>query len=127
MNDASDELFQRLGGAEGVSEIVGEMYRRVLDDGELAPFFKNVPMERLQKMQLQFISSALDGPINYTGAELTAVHAGRGITSQHFAKFCGHFADAMEHFGKNSRDIDNALGRLATYKDKITGDSNVDG
>lgn len=127
MNDTSKELFERLGGTEAIAEIVKEMYRRVLADEELGPFFEDIPMERVRKMQLQFLASALDGPVEYTGAELSTVHAGRGITSHHFAKFCGHFADAMEHHGAAKRDVDDALGRLATYKDKITGDSNVDG
>ena len=74
-----------------------------------------------------FLASAFDGPVDYTGAELTAIHAGRGITAKHFAKFCGHFADALEARDISKRDLDDALGRLAMFKDKITGDANVDG
>lgn len=127
MTAASDSLFDRLGGATGVAELIQEMYRRVLNDPELAPFFKNVPMDRLHRMQFQFIAAALDGPAEYTGAELSAIHRGRGITGHHFAKFCGHFADAAEASGAASSDIDSALGRLAIYKDMITGEANVDG
>jgi hemoglobin len=122
-----DSLFDRLGGVTGVAEIVNEMYQRVLDDPELAPFFENVAMERLRRMQYQFIASALDGPVEYTGTELNAIHRGRGITAHHFAKFCGHFADAMEAHGAEKHDLDQALGRLATYKDEITGETNLDG
>lgn len=127
MSEAADSLFDRLGGATGVAEIVREMYRRVLEDPELAGFFEKVPMDRLHRMQFQFIAAALDGPIEYTGSELTAIHRGRGITAQHFAKFCGHFADAVEAHGATRRDVDDALGRLATFKDKITGEANLDG
>lgn len=126
-NQSSENLFERLGGATGVAEIVKDMYARVLDDPELSPFFAGVSIEHLSHMQYQFIASALDGPIVYTGAELNAIHRGRGIQAAQFAKFCGHFADAMEARGAKPRDIDDALGRLATYKDKITGDSNVGG
>lgn len=127
MSDTSEILFQRLGGAQAVADMVDEMYRRILDDPELAPFFEQASMDRVRRMQYQFIASALDGPVQYTGAELTEIHRGRGITAQHFAKFCSHFADAMESHGATPRDIDDALGRLATYKDKITGESNIDG
>ena len=78
-------------------------------------------------MQNHFLASAFDGPAEYSGAELTAIHAGRGIKGTHFAKFCGHFADVLEDRQINPRDIDDALGRLAMFKDKITGDANVDG
>ena len=125
-NDAST-LFERLGGPEGVRSIVEEMYRRVLEDPALAPFFVNVELDQLKRMQFAFLASALDGPANYTGSELTEAHRGKGITARHFALFCGHFADAMELAGAPKTDIEQALGRLALYKDRITGDTNVDG
>ena len=127
MSSETESLFDRLGGAAGVAELVRDMYERILSDPELAPFFENVSMDRLHRMQFEFMASALDGPIKYTGAELNSIHRGRGITAQHFARFCGHFVDAVEARGATARDIDDALGRLATYKDKITGEINIDG
>ncbi len=127
MPDDEETLFDKLGGATGVAGIVREMYDRVIADPELAPFFENVTMDRLHRMQYQFIASALDGPVEYSGAELTAVHRGRGITAHHFARFCGHFADALEAHNISPHDVDKALGRLATYRDKVTGDVNFDG
>lgn len=127
MSDNTTALFERLGGSSAVAETVRDMYDRVLADPELSPFFEGVSMDRLHKMQFHFLASAFDGPAEYTGAELTAIHTGRGITAHHFAKFCGHFADALEARGVSERDVDDALGRLAMYKDKITGDTTVDG
>ena len=127
MTDDSQVLFDRLGGTAEVAAIVQEMYFRVLNDPELSPFFEGVSMDRLRQMQFHFLASAFDGPVEYSGADLTRIHAGRGITAKHFAKFCGHFADALEDRGVSKRDLDDALGRLAMYKDKITGDANVDG
>ena len=124
---SEETLFDMLGGPSGVAQIVHEMYNRVLADPELAPFFERVEIERLRRMQYQFIASALDGPVNYSGAELSAIHKGRGITGHHFAKFCGHFADALEANGASSFEVNQALGRLSTYKDKITGETNIDG
>ncbi|MEO1615230.1 MAG: group 1 truncated hemoglobin [Planctomycetota bacterium] len=126
-DDENQVLFERLGGPDALATIVGDMYHRVLSDPELGHFFEGVTMDRLQKMQYHFLASAFDGPVDYTGAELTAIHAGRGITGKHFATFCGHFADVLEERKVPARDIDDALGRLAMFKDKITGDANVDG
>ena len=127
MSNDQETLFDRLGGSKGVAELVHDLYERVLADPELAPFFENVELDRLRRMQYQFIASALDGPVEYTGAELTAIHRGRGITGHHFAKFCGHFAEAMQAKQATPREVDDALGRLATYKDKITGEVGIDG
>lgn len=120
-------LFDTLGGPAGVAQIVHEMYGRVLADPELAPFFEHADLDRLRRMQYQFIASALDGPVSYTGAELSAIHKGRGITGHHFARFCGHFADALEAHGASRFEVNQALGRLSTFKDKITGETNIDG
>ncbi|MCC9603846.1 group 1 truncated hemoglobin [Stieleria sp. JC731] len=127
MSDSTQALFDRLGGTSAVAEIVQQMYARVLADPELAPFFAGVSMDRLRTMQYHFLASAFDGPVEYSGAELTKIHAGRGIKANHFAKFCGHFADVLEDRGVASKDINDALGRLSMFRDKITGDANIDG
>ncbi|OYP28218.1 group I truncated hemoglobin [Rhodopirellula sp. MGV] len=127
MSDSTPVLFDRLGGTSAVAEIVQLMYERVLADPELAPFFEGASMERLRQMQYHFLASAFDGPAEYSGAELTKIHAGRGINAKHFAKFCGHFADVLDDREVDKRDINAALGRLAMFRDKITGDANVDG
>ncbi|WP_146400433.1 group I truncated hemoglobin [Planctomycetes bacterium CA13] len=127
MSEDSEELFERIGGTLGLTNIVNSMYEKVLADPELAPIFEHANMDRIRKMQFEFLAGAFDGPLNYAGVELTAAHRNRGIRAHHFAQFCTHFAEAAREHGATDRDIDMALGRLATYKDKITGDSNVDG
>jgi hemoglobin len=122
-----DELFDQLGGAEGLVAIVDEMYAAVLRDEELAPFFANTDMERLRKMQFEFMASAFGGPVHYSGAELQGIHSGRGITPHHFAKFVGHLADAMEAHGASKEHVDKMLGTMAMYRDRIVGSANVDG
>lgn len=125
MND--QVLFEQLGGIEGVAQMVEHFYQRVLDDAELAPFFAHVDMARLKNMQYEFIVSALGGPVQYSGTELRAAHAGRGITNHHFAKFVGHLADSMESQGISHQLVDAMLGRLATFRDKIVGGPTSDG
>ncbi|TWU02133.1 group I truncated hemoglobin [Stieleria varia] len=127
MTDDARVLFDRLGGTAAVAKIVQEAYDRIMDDPMLSPFFADTSMERLKHMQYQFLAAAFDGPVAYSGAELTQVHAGRGITARHFARFCEHFADAMQSHDVNQKDLDDALARLAIYKDRVTGDTNVGG
>ena len=120
-------LFERVGGAEVLYRLVTHMYEGVLADPELSPFFQHVELERLRKMQFEFMASAFDGPINYSGAELQAVHAGRGITTHHFSRFVGHLTAAMECEQLDPHLIDEMLGRIAMVRDRIVGNANVDG
>lgn len=126
-NSDETSLFNRLGGAEGLAKIIDATYDRVLTDPELKHFFEAVPMERLRKMQFHFLAAALGGPAEYSGAELTAAHAGRGIGGNEFSKFCGHFLDALVAEGVERDDVNRTLGRLAMFRDKVTGEANVDG
>lgn len=123
----SESLFDSLGGAEKVHAMVGSMYEAVLQDPELAPFFAKTDLHRLRQMQYEFIASALGGPVNFSGSELQAVHAGRGIQPQHFAKFVGYLADAMELHGATKEQVDAMLGKIAMFRDRVVGASNVDG
>jgi hemoglobin len=127
MHEDTPTLFESLGGAEGVAEVVGEMYQRILADDELAHFFRDADMDRLKRMQTEFISAMVDGPVHYTGAELTEIHRGRGIEEKHFSKFCRHVIDALEQRGVDPALLDQIAGRLALYSNRITGASNVDG
>lgn len=120
-------LYDRIGGRQAIEKIVTILYDRVLHDESLAPFFANVRIDHLRHMNSEFIAAALDGPVQYSGAELVAAHGGRGITRAHFSAFIGHLALALEDHGVAPSDVDAVLGRLATYAGKITGDANVDG
>lgn len=127
MSEPTPSLYERIGGQAAIQEIVRLMYERVLRDETLAPFFANTSMDHLRHMNTEFIASALDGPVQYSGAELVAVHRGRGITRAHFSSFVGHLAVALEQQGVSPTDVDAVLGRIAMFAGKITGDANVDG
>ena len=123
----SGVLIEQIGGAAEVKAIVEEMYESVFADPELSPFFKDVDKVRLQHMQYEFLVSALGGPVNYSGSELQAIHAHRGITAKHYSGFVGHLVAALERRQVDKSIIDNVLGTLAMYRDRIIGGANVDG
>ena len=89
-------LFERIGGEQVIGQLIHEFYDRVIADPELKPFFKKVSMDKLRRMQHEFFSVAMDGPITYTGKPLSYVHHGRGITNHHFALYVGHLLDTLQ-------------------------------
>jgi hemoglobin len=125
MSEPTETLYAELGGEAGVTALVDEMYRRVLADHQLGPFFANTDITRLKQMQVAFISAMVDGPVRYSGSELTEIHRGRGIERQHFSAFCGHLVDAMTARQVSGRVADQILARLAMFADKITGSTSA--
>ena len=122
MLEKQQTLYERVGGGQTIRELIHEFYDRVLADTELKPFFENTSMGKLRRMQLEFFSAALDGPITYTGRPLSHAHHGRGITKHHFALFVGHLIDTLRDHGINDQDVQGIIGRINTYADEITGD-----
>jgi hemoglobin len=122
MLDKRQTLFARIGGEQTIAELIGDFYDCVLADPELKPFFKNTSMDKLRRMQLEFFSAALDGPITYTGKPLSHVHHGRGITKRHFALYVDHLIDTLRDHGITDQDVQDIIGRISTYAGEITGD-----
>ena len=122
MQDKQQTLFERVGGEQAIRDLIHDFYDRVLADLELKPFFKDVSVDKLRRMQREFFSAALDGPISYTGRPLSHVHHGRGITKHHFALYIGYLIDVLEGRGINDQDVQEIIGRINTYAEEITGD-----
>jgi len=123
----AETLFETLGGSAGISELILALYDRVWQDPELRPFFERVDRHRLQAMQVEFFAALSGGDSHYSGAELSQIHAGRGITRHHFSLFCDHLLQAMEAHGHSGDTVQLVLAKLAMFSDKIIGSANVDG
>ena len=116
-------LFERVGGEQAIDELIHEFYDRVIADSELKPFFRKASMDKLRRMQREFFSAALDGPITYTGKPLSHVHHGRGITKHHFALYVAHLLDTLRDLKISDQDVQEIIGRINTYADEITGEA----
>lgn len=121
MTDDKITLYDRLGGDEAIGELVYDFYRRVFADPELSPFFKEISQERLQTMQREFFSAALDGPIRYTGRPLYEAHAELGIELRHLSRFLDHLMETLADRQISDEDRYDIRSRINTYADEITG------
>lgn len=119
----TQSLYERVGGQAGVTRLVGIFYERVLADPQLSPFFAQVPMETLLRMQVEFFTSALGGPLQYSGRPLAHVHHGRGITTSHLRRFTEHLLATLEGLALSKQDIQSVYTRIALEADDIAEDA----
>ena len=91
MNAATNStatLYDRLGGSEGIRQIVQGFYFQVFLDPRVAAFFNRFDSERLLAHQREFLTFALGGPHPYTGRSLRAAHGPLveklGLDDEHF-------------------------------------------
>ena len=123
MNANAETLYDRAGGEAGVTKLVDIFYQRVLNDPELSPFFAHIPMAKLRRMQVEFFSSALNGPLHYSGRPLAHVHQGHGITKAHLRRFTEHLLVTLETLTLSKQDIQSIYTRIALEADEIADDS----
>ena len=114
-------LYERIGGAEAVAGMVDRFYAKVIADPNLRPYFNHVALDKLQHMQVEFFSAALDGPIRYAGRPVIHAHHGRGITRQHFQSFVEHLFETLANYPLSEQDRYEIISRINTYADDVIG------
>jgi truncated hemoglobin YjbI len=85
MSDPTPEsAYDRIGGEPSVREAVGRLYRLILGDAELAPYFSGVELSDLKQHMVSLLTKVLGGPDGYTGRDLALAHQHLQVTSEHF-------------------------------------------
>ena len=101
MNEAVNEItiYQRIGGEAAISAAVERFYERVRADQALSHFFTGVTMSRLKAHQFAFLSQALGGPRQYTGASMRDAHSRLAIEQRHFDAVAVHLVETLRELG----------------------------
>lgn len=103
-------LYDRIGGHAAVSAAVDEFYIRVLNDPLLAPFFESTDIDRLKRHQFAFLSQAMGGPRQYSGASMARAHARLCIEQRHFDAVVSHLGRTLRHL----RVSEQLIGEVVT-------------
>ena len=115
--DSQASLYDRIGGAEAIKNMVATFYSKVIADPALRPFFDHVALNKLRHMQVEFFSAALGGPIRYTGRPVIHAHHGLNITCLHFQAFVEHLLDTLARYPLSEDDRYAIISRVNTYVD----------
>jgi hemoglobin len=112
-------LFERLGQEAGIRTAVEDFYVRVVADPQLAPYFEGIDLPRLRRHQTALLSQVTGGPVEYTGRDLAAGHAGLGITPEDFDRVVGHLVATLTALGVSAEDIGAVGEALTAHRDDI--------
>jgi hemoglobin len=114
-----DTLFNKLGGQQGIEQVVDDFYKRIMADSTLNHFFANTDMEKQRRHQAALFSQIFDGPKQYTGREMAQTHKGMNLQEQHFDAIVKHLRESLAGRGVASDDINAAVERVGTLKGSI--------
>jgi hemoglobin len=112
-------LYERLGEEVGIRTAVDDFYVRVVADPQLAPFFEGIDLARLRRHQTALLVQVTGGPVEYSGRDLAAGHAGLGITPADFDRVVEHLVATLTALGVSSADIGEVGAALTAHRDEI--------
>ena len=112
-------LYERLGEEVGIRAAVDDFYVRVVGDPQLAPFFEGIDLPGLRRHQTALLVQVTGGPVEYSGRDLAAGHAGLGITPADFDRVVGHLVATLTALGVSSEDIGDVGAALTAHRDQI--------
>lgn len=112
-------LYDKYGGFDTFSMVVGNFYQKILDSEELSPYFETVNMEKLMSHQTQFIATALGGPNKYASVDLKAVHAPYKITVPHFTEVVELLEESLDEASVEQEDIASIIALVSELMDQI--------
>ena len=102
-------LYQRLGGYDTIAAIIDATGARIGDDPDFDQFFGAMDAEagqRTRQLATLHLCEAAGGDCAYIGRDLKTVHAGMGITDEHWQSFMGYLGDALNE--RNVADAERA-------------------
>ena|SRR5215475_12624328 len=112
-------IYEQIGGQEALIAVVDDLYRRVLADSQLAPFFAGANMSRVKGKQVEFFAAALGGPDEYSGQPMKAVHQGMGIDQVHFDLVAKYIREALAACGVLDDTADAIIEIVAPLSEDI--------
>jgi hemoglobin len=114
-------LYDLLGDdRRAMHSVASALYKKILADGLLAPYFRGVDIDRQASMLAEFLAMAFGGPHAYSGRDLRTAHAQLpGLTDMHFDLVVSYLADTLREFGVADGDIATVDAVAETVRDDV--------
>ena len=115
----STSLYDRLGGKDSISAVVGDFVGRCAGDDRINQKFGRTDIPRLKKMLVDQVCEATGGPCTYTGRDMKETHRGMGVTGGEFGALVEDLVATLNHFKVLQAEQDELIGALAPMKADI--------
>ncbi len=112
-------LFDKLGGKQGIEQIVDEFYKRIMADNTLNHFFAKTDMDKQRRQQIAFFAQIFDGPKEYNGRPMEKTHTGMNLQQPHFDAIAKHLKESVAVRGVSPEDTEAVLTRVSNLKSTI--------
>jgi len=115
-------LYRRIGHAGGLLWLVNSLYRRVLADPLLMPYFKHLDDQDRQWLRwhmLTLLAVVTGGPSKYKGRDLHEAHADLHITEEAFDQVVWHLQETLQELGVQQEDEQAILAEVRARRPAV--------
>ena len=116
----SKSLYERLGGAQGISGIIDDVVAAHLANPLVQTRFQNVEdLQHLKQMACEFFAAGAGGPEKYTGKDMRAAHKGMNISEQEYLSVMDDIMGALDKHNIDEVTKKDVLAILYSLKGEI--------
>ena len=115
-------LYQRLGGYDAISAVVGDFIGRMATDPQLSRFFvghSTQSLQRIRQLVVEQLCQAAGGPCFYTGRSMKDSHEGMGITEAQWDIAVKHLVATLDKFKVGEKERQDLFAAIAPLKADI--------
>jgi hemoglobin len=118
---AEKSLYDRLGGKDAITAVVGLFLGNVVADTRINARFANADAKGLQTKLVDQICMATGGPCKYEGKDMKTAHTGMKISEEEFGAMVEDLVKALETAKVGEKEKTELLGALGGMKGDIVG------
>ena len=119
-------LYDRLGGADGISVLVDDIITTHLENPVVSPQFDYLrdnpeQLELVKQHTREFLGAGTGGPEQYTGGDVPSVHAGMNISNAEFLGAIDDILLVLNQHEASEQTKKDMLYILYSFKDQVVG------
>jgi hemoglobin len=119
---APKPLYERLGGADGIKNLVDKVAENVTQDPAVNKAFKKTTGAKLEAFKKQLTDQLCEltgGPCEYHGKDMKTAHKGMKITEAQFDSFVNDLKLALAELHIEEAEQNELVEKLAPMKEDI--------
>jgi hemoglobin len=114
-----NSLYERLGGMPGITALITEFGGRTRSDPRIKDRFFNVEAEKLKRQVIEFTCVLTGGSCEYSGRDMTTVHARMDLVDDEFDAFVEDLGDALAKLKVPDQDKAELLDAFESLKPQM--------
>ena len=114
-------LYERLGGKEALTAVVGELWSVVAADARINRYFARTRPEVFAGQLVDFLCQASGGPCQYKGKDMPAAHTGMQLTDGDFTALAEDTALVLDRFKVPTQEKGEVLNMLGSLRPSVVG------